>query len=369
MPKRAVTIDARHLKSGIGTYVRNLLEKLTPRTDFSWCLVGSPLQLAPFVCGPHVSVLPCELPIYSLREQLWLPIGAPRDHLFHATHYNAPLLFPGKMVVTIHDVNHLAYAGPYSTKARLYANCVLQGAIHRAKRVITVSKFSKSEIMRHVHGDAHKISVIYNGVNPAFAVAPSLAEKANFRERFALGSDPYVLFVGNLKPHKNLSVLVEAFLAMRQTSSTRCKLLLVGAEEASFRTMLASHRNNRHSAEIIVSGTLSQADIITAYHAASAFAFPSKYEGFGLPLVEAMAAGTPIIAANSSSLPEVCADAALYFEPNDAGTLARHLQLLLCDEQQGKHLAKLAKARLGAFSWSQCADKHLAVYEQAMRGD
>ena len=235
-------------------------------------------------------------PAYSIREQLTRADGsaARGADLFHAPHYVLPPLTPCRSVVTIHDCIHLRF--PQYLPHRLgyaYARSALWVATHRSARVMTVSEASKRDILRYFGVRRSKIDVIYNAIDERFGEAPSDEDVWRVRERYQL-NDPFVLYAGNIKPHKNLERLIEAFYLLRREGSDHVKLLIIGDEISKYATLRrAVHRHKLHK-HVRFFGFVPDQTLAVLYRLAAVFVFPSLYEGFGLPPLEAMASGTPV---------------------------------------------------------------------------
>ncbi len=356
-----ITVDARMLHaSGIGTYLRNLLPRIVAsRPDWSFTILGDPdeLRKEPWVETRSVSIIPFRPAIYSVGEQIQLAWRPPASHMFWAPHYNFPLLWRSKLLVTIHDVCHLALPqlvrGPHR---RAYARFMFRALRRRASCVICVSEFTRAEFLRLVSGNGRPPVTVHNGIDAAwFGVRPAVSPHAR----------PYLLYVGNVKPHKNLGTLLEAFRQI--AGSIPHDLVIVGrqtgfitADEAVVRSAAGLQGRVRFT------GELPSRDLERFMAHADAFVFPSLYEGFGFPPLEAMAAGCPTVVARSASLPEVCGDAALYFDPSRADQLASALTRLLSDEGLRGELGRRGRQQAAKFSWDRCSEQTLAVIEATL---
>src|SRR5215467_3028832 len=348
-----IGIDARKLRDyGIGTYVRNLLRQLARHDDghhyIVFCRDADFETVAAF--GPRFRPVREEAGNYSIREQIAIPIDVRREgiDLFHAPHYVLPPLTPCTSVVTIHDCIHLRF--PQYLPNRIgyaYARAQMWTATHRAARVITVSEASKRDILRYFRVPESRIDVIYNAIDDRFWQQPDDEEIARARERFRL-DNPFVLYAGNIKPHKNLERLIEAFHLLRQDAVFRdVQLLIIGDEISKYATLRrAVHRHKLHK-HVRFFGFVSDRTLAALYRLADVFVFPSLYEGFGLPPLEAMASGTPVITSNVSSLPEVVGDAALMIDPYEPADIADAMQRVLTDAALRADLRErgLARAR------------------------
>ena len=366
-----IAIDARKLRDyGIGTYVRNLLRHLS-RIDSTTEYV--------LLCRPADSEMVEELgrnfraiaeptPAYSVREQFTIPMDLRREgvDLFHAPHYVLPPLTPCPSVVTIHDCIHLRF--PQYLPSRLayaYARGSLWIAAHRSARILTVSEASKRDIRRYFRVPERKIAVIYNAIDERFAEIPTPQEIERVRERYQL-NDPYVLYAGNIKPHKNLERLIEAFYALRRRGFEQVKLLIIGDEISKYATLRrAVHRHKLHK-HVRFFGFVPDQTLAILYRLAKVFVFPSLYEGFGLPPLEAMASGTPVITSNVSSLPEVVGDAALLIDPYEPDALADAMARVLTDSTLQEDLRRKGFARVREFSWERSVRRVREIYGEVL---
>jgi glycosyltransferase involved in cell wall biosynthesis len=359
-----ISIDARMLShSGIGTYLVNLLPRIiaaSPSQTFS--LFGNPEQIRAVIKleEPRVTLIPCSAPIYSIKEQLELPrLISKETKLLWSPHYNIPMLYRGPLLVTIHDVFHLAmpqYVGGWHKRA--YAKLLFARLRGQASHIVTVSEFSRQELLRLTPSGRQPITVTYLGVDESWSTIP----KGQLLHR-----RPYIIFVGNVKPHKNVRGLLEAFsLIYRYISHD---LVIVGKREG----FVTGDETVARQAEtlgkrVVFTGYISDDNLKHYVAGASALVLPSFYEGFGLPPLEAMACGCPVIVSNAASLPEVCGDAALYVDPNNPRDIAATMQHLLSNEVLQDELTQKGLERVKLFSWDKCAQETLQVIQTLLTG-
>ncbi len=368
-----IVIDARKLHDfGIGTYVRNLLQQLgtiDPNTEYA------------ALCGPD----DCDLirtfgenmrPVvesakpYSVAEQFRVPLSLKRlgADLFHATHYVLPPLTRRRSIVTIHDCIHLMFPEYLQNRlAHTYAKAFLWSATQQADRILTVSEASKRDILHLFDVPAEKINVIYNAIDERFMVAPTEEQIARVRERYQLDDD-YILYVGNIKPHKNVERLIDAFAMVREAGLDHLKLLVIGDEITRYASLRRTvHRRKLHG-HVRFLGFLPTETLAILYRLAGVFVFPSLYEGFGLPPLEAMAAGTPVVTSNISSLPEVAGDAAILVDPYDVRSIANGIQLAMTDTVLREQLRTRGFARARQYSWKRSVTRVREIYDEVLRG-
>jgi glycosyltransferase involved in cell wall biosynthesis len=364
-----IAIDARKLHDhGIGTYVRNLVRELSRQAhDDEYVLLCRPGD-AEFVSSlgprfrPHVE----RSGNYSIREQIAVPLALARLHaqVFHAPHYVVSPLTRCPYVVTIHDCIHLRFPEYLPNRLALtYARRVMRVAAARARRILTVSEASKQDILHYLRVPADKVEVIYNGLDEALATLTSPEEVDRVRGRFQLTS-PFVLYAGNVKPHKNVDRLIEAYALFRRQGFHDVKLLIIGDDVSKYKNLRRLvHRFQLHQ-HVRFLGFVPDATLAVLYQLASVFVFPSLFEGFGLPPLEAMALGAPVITSNVSSLPEVVGDAAILIDPRDAGAIAGAMARVLGDPVLRADLVRRGHERVKAFSWARAVARVHEVYRE-----
>jgi glycosyltransferase involved in cell wall biosynthesis len=363
-----IGIDARKLHDfGIGTYIRNLLRylaRLDSRNEF--ILLSRPHDVEGInALGANFRAVPELAGNYSMGEQWRVPLVLRRERvdLFHAPHYVLPPLVRCPSVVTIHDVIHLMFPNYLPSRLALtYARKSITMAARRATRVMTVSESSKRDILRFVDIPADKIDVIYNAYDERFGVEPSEEEVVRVRERYQL-HDRFVLYAGNVKPHKNLERLIQAFHLVRRRGLDDLKLVLIGDEISRYASLRrAVHQHQLHK-YVRFLGYLPEETLAVMYRLAGLFAFPSLYEGFGLPPLEAMASGTPVVTSNLSSLPEVTGDSAILVDPYDPEAIADGMHQVLTNDELRRELRQKGIARARQFSWEDSIRRVHAIYE------
>jgi glycosyltransferase involved in cell wall biosynthesis len=354
-----IVIDARMINnSGIGTYLQNMISNLTKNYELT--LLGNKNELANFPSFKELEIIDFHNPIYSISEQFTAPEKISACDIFISPHYNIPI-FPikaKKRIVIIHDVYHLAFQEELSVAQKIYSKIMMKFAVRLSDRIITVSQFSKSEILKYLNIKESKINVVYFGFN-ATEFSKNTAEFEIIKEKYKLTS-PYFLFVGNIKPHKNLHNLLLAFNKIIQTNSlvpevqNKLKLVVVGeskkliTSDQKFFELLK--KKPTLSEKIIFTGFIEKEHLVSLYKNASALVFPSLYEGFGIPPLEAMACGCPVIASNTASIKEVCADSALYIDPQNENDIADKMTYIISEVKARDQLIEKGKANIKRFS-------------------
>jgi glycosyltransferase involved in cell wall biosynthesis len=364
-----VAIDARKIHDfGIGTYIRNLLRQLARMDhDTEYILLCGEADLGVAAqLGPNFRAVLEPSPNYSIREQIHVPwvLRRERPDLFHAPHYVLPAAVGCDSVVTIHDCIHLMFPQYLPSRAAYaYARAQMWAAVHRSNCILTVSDASKRDILHLFNVPADKIVVVYNAIDSHFSMTPSEEAIARVRERYQL-DHRFVLYVGNIKPHKNLVRLIEAFDELRTGDLEDLKLLIIGDEISKLPALRrAVHRHKLHK-HVRFLGYLHGDQLAVLYRLASVFVFPSLYEGFGLPPLEAMASGTPVVTSNVSSLPEVVGDAAELVDPHDVGSIVDGLRRVLTDPARAAEMRRKGLERAREYSWERSVAKTLEVYRR-----
>jgi len=357
-----ITVDVRMLHaSGIGTYLCHLLPLVIsyhPKVKFN--LLGKVEELGQYSWteAENVVLSDCSSPIYSVAEQFKLFQRIPSEtNLFWSPHYNIPLLYSGKLLVTVHDVCHLAM--PHLTGGlhkQIYAKGMISALSYKANAILCVSNFSKHEVLRMAGNNPLRVHSVYNGVS---------AQWFHIQKEQKPHKKPYLLFVGNVKPHKNLGRLLQAFQLVFEKLPH--DLLLVGKKEGF---LTGDHYVAAKAAELSdrvhFTGYVEDKALQQYFVHADALVFPSLYEGFGLPVLEAMACGCPVLASKAASFPEVCGDAALYCDPYSPEDIAEKISLLIADPSLREELRHKGRKRARQFSWEKCARETFAVIETVL---
>lgn len=347
-----ITIDARMINhSGIGTYIKNLLPNLANK--YNLILLGPQEILSKYEWSETVSIIDCKSKIYSVNEQIEIPLKTPVCDIFISPHYNIPVLpiKAQKKIVVIHDVYHLAFSYKLTRIQRYYSRILINHAVKHYDAIVTTSEFSESEIIKYTGVNKEKITTLHLGFDPVI-IDQNEGEKELIRKKYNL-PPKFIYFVGNIKPHKNLRNLLQAYSILIGKKATH-KLVITGSRKG----FITSDReidsflekSNSLAENVIFTGYVDQKDLINIYKLADVFVFPSYYEGFGIPPIEAMIAGTPVIASREASLPEVCGEAALYcdaFRPDD---IAEKIEMVLTNEDMRNDLVLKGKTNVQRFS-------------------
>jgi glycosyltransferase involved in cell wall biosynthesis len=361
---KTLCIDLRWIdSSGVGVYIKGIMPGLIESLgDVSIVGIGNRSRLEDFTWSraANVHLVDCRAGRYSLAEQVQLPLAIPRNtDLFFSPYYTIPLLYRGRIAVTVHDLSHrLVPEITGNAKKRIYAKVMFREVRRRASIIFTVSNFSKLELLKFTTGPREdNILPTHLGISPEWSLA---GESPSLRLR------PYFIAVGNVKPYKNLGRLVDAFLQV--AARIPHDLVIVGQSEGLITGESSEffERVQRAGDRIMLTGPVTNGDLLSLVGHADALVMPSLYEGFGLPPLEAMAAGVPAVVSRAASLPEVCGDAALYFDPLDADDLSAKLLSIALDPSLRKILRAKGLERSSLFSWQKCAGITASGLRQAL---
>jgi glycosyltransferase involved in cell wall biosynthesis len=368
-----IAIDARKLRDfGIGTYIRNILtglSRLDRETEYVVLCRPDDVESGD-VLGRNFRMVPEPAPLYSVSEQFRIPMALAREHvqMLHEPHYVLPPLVRCRSVVTIHDCIHLMFPQYLPSRlAYVYAKGSMWSAARKATRILTVSEASKRDILRFFDVRPEKVAVIYNAIDERFLAPADPARVDQARQRYQL-DHPFVLYVGNIKPHKNIERLIDAFGRARPNCPDRLKLIIIGDEISKYPALRQSVHKHKLDKHVRFLGFQPAETLSAFYHLADAFIFPSLYEGFGLPPLEAMACGTPVVTSNVSSLPEIAGGAALLVDPYDVDAIAAGICQAVMDQPVRQDLIARGRERARSFSWEQSVRHIHQIYMEVAAG-
>ena len=357
---KTLTIDFRmHKAAGIGSYLQNIIPFILDKFKIS--LLGKTKEIQEYPWGSSVDVIECDSKIYSLKEQWALFIKIPSCDLFWSPHYNVPLLpiKAKKKIVTIHDVFHLVSYQNLSLNQKIYAKIVMGQAIKKSDFIFTVSNFSKNEIKKYTK-TLKDIEILYNAVDfKQFKTIENVDLLKKIKLKYKL-PEKFILFVGSVKPHKNLKNLI---LAIKNID---INLVIVG-KKTGFITgdphlfELIDDLGLKH--KVFFTGYVLKQDIAAIYNLAKLFAFPSLYEGFGIPPLEAQACGCPVVCSNKASLPEIYGDSVIYFDPLNVDQITKKIKQVLDNKTLRDNLIQKGFENIKRFGWEQSAQKFVQIIE------
>lgn len=372
--KREIAIDASgtikpHL-SGIEHYARLIIRSLISQSNSSDTrfILYSPKSLA--------NILPVSsrvahrvIPFPRLWSQIRLAIQTivkPSDVLFVPSHV-IPFLTRGRVVTTIHDLGFLHYPSLYPTLNRWYHTLTFRFSVKRASHIIAISEFTKADILKHTPTlDKNKISVIYHGVDTELFRPISSSDYTTYRDKYG----PYILFVGRLEYKKNISRIIKAYIQLRKKyPKVLHKLVLAGKPKYGFNRIenLVSHAPANIARDIISIGYVINEQVPKMMREADLFLFPTLFEGFGMPVLEAFASGVPVVTSNTTALPEVAGQAAILVNPYSVTEIANACHEIITIRKLYKTLQAKGFQRVADFTWDKAGRQTLDVLESVAR--
>lgn len=374
-----IGIDARFFGTsgkGLGRYTQKLveeLEKIDHNNQYYIFLNQHNFdEYQPK--NPNFHKILVNIPWYSWQEQLIFPniLKKYKLDLVHFLHFNIPILYRKPYFVTIHDLILLEYPTRKASKLNfimytiknLAYRLVIMNAVNTAKKVITISKYTTNSIQKYFHILDKKINMIYEGVDLE-RFNPLNAKEFNFK-KFNIKKDKYILYVGNAYPHKNIDVLIEVFSKLKQKKEIdkELKLVLVGKKDYFFEVIINQVKKLNLENSIIFPGYVSDEELISLYENSLFYVFPSLYEGFGLPPLEAIALGAPIVISNTTCLPEIFGNNIEYFNPKSKTDMEKVLYSFILDKDKRILQKKYHQSILNKYSWSDMAESTKKLYNE-----
>lgn len=354
--------------AGINSYIHNLLTHL-PRVDRDnryTAFIGDG-RFTSSELTLRLSRLPTSRPMVRIFwEQAVQPFALRKEGvgLIHALAFVTPLLSPCPSVVTVYDLSFLLYPDRFKRAKRFYLSLFTRLSARKARRIIAISESTKRDVVHLLGVPPDKVEVVYCGLDDAFR---PLAEDqvAAFRSERGL-SERFILFVGTIEPRKNVTRLIEAFANLLTCQLADLKLVIGGAKGWFYEDVFARAEELGLEGQVMFPGYIPASELPLWYNAAELFVYPSLYEGFGLPPLEAMACGTPVVTANTSSLPEVVGEAGLTVAPLDVEGLAEAMRRVLNDATLRREMRERGLQRAQSFSWTKTARETVQVYRRAM---
>ncbi|MBI5248146.1 MAG: glycosyltransferase family 4 protein [Desulfomonile tiedjei] len=350
-------------QSGIGTVIQEVVPRLLA-APHHFVLLGDPEKLANYV-SDHTEAMSFQNPIYSIGEQISFPRRLLRGtDVLLCPHYNIPVSTFSRIVVIVHDLAHLVLPQFFSGMAkRLYAHLFFRVVLRNAAMIVSPSEFTRKEILTHVRVAPKRVITILNGPGRSFGPPVDMSVDRLARYDVVL---PYILAVGNVKPHKNLEILLKAFFLVKKAADPSLKLVITGQTFESDRAkvrFLGSSCEQLRAEDVVLTGRVSDEDMGTLYHNASLHVVPSLYEGFGLTPLEAVRFGTLPLVADAAALSEVVDDPDLRFDPKDPKDLANKIIKFLREPELLHKKLSEQRRRMERFSWDTAAKAYLRLLE------
>lgn len=359
-----IVIDARESGTSTGRYIDKLIEhmhSLKPKHEFI-VLTKEPRLSFMKKIAPGFKAVECSVKEFTFGEQLDLlkQLRSLEPDLVHFGMVQQPIAYRGKVVTTIHDLTTARFKNPsknaaiVTAKQQVYKR-VIKTAARKSKVIITPSEFVKDDLARFAHINSRKIVVTYEAADPIKGEPKPVEE---------LIGQKFIMYIGRPMPHKNLNRLIEAFEQLRQQFPA-LKLVLAGKLDENYKQIEKSVAKNKVK-NVLFTDFVSDAELRWLYENTAAYVFPSLSEGFGLPGLEAMVAGAPVVSSNATCLPEIYKNGAEYFDPLNVDDMAKAISKVLADEKLRTSLIKRGKDVAAKYSWQDTAQKTLEVYEQAL---
>lgn len=355
-----IVIDARELRTSSGRYVERLLHYLQGVDNVNrYSVLLKPADVAGWTpSNPNFNKVPCRYKEFSFGEQLGLKrqIKSLEADLVHFTFAQQPIWYHGTVVTTIQDLTTLRFSNPdknpavFKFKQKVYAHVVKRVA-RKSVLLITPTVYVKDDVVQYTGVSADKITVTYEA-------ADAISDSAKPVE--ALSGKQFIMYVGRPTPHKNLGRLIEAF-GLLHGQHPDLKLVLAGKKDANYQRIEA-----RGVEGVVFTDFVSEGELRWLYENCQAYVFPSLSEGFGLPGLEAMVHGAPVVSSNATCLPEIYEDAAHYFDPLDAQAIADAINEVLTDKELRSGLVAKGRTQVKKFSWQHMAEQTVEVYQQAL---
>ncbi len=371
MKKIKIGIDARMFSdafTGIGRYNFELTKRFFDlKPDIEWVLFLNEPEFSKFDFPKNVKKVCVNASHYSLAEQTrFLSIlNKEKCDIVWFTHFNRPLLYFKPCVVTIHDTTLSFYPGKKMGQwwRKLAYKLVMTSAVRSAKHIITVSRNTRDDVVKLFGIASQKITPVWNGLSSDFHQCTE-KEHEIVREKFQL-SEEFLLYTGVWREHKNLVRLLRAFAKVRKQNPA-VELVITGRQDPHYPEVLETVKEFDLEKVVKFVGLVDFSDLQKLYSAATLYVFPSLYEGFGLPPLEAMAAGTPAVVSNSSAIPEVCGNAVEYFNPENVEEMAEKISFVLSNDNRKKELVENGFERIKEFDWDKCAEETLKILLEAV---
>lgn len=359
-----LSAESGYRQAGIHTYISQLLNHLPPDPDLEYHVFtqAGATQFLGDHLRPHISRMPTGNPLARIawEQAAWYPAArAARADVLHSMAFVTPIVAPLPKIVTVYDLSFIHFPERYTKFKRWYLQTQTERSVKSAEKVVTISEDGKRDVQQTFNVPASKISVVTPGVHPDFKPL-DCASVDRFRQQKQLDRR-FILHVGTLQPRKNIPVLLRAFAALKDPN---LDLILVGGKGWLFDEIFALVEALNLTNHVRFTGFVPEAELVLWYNAADLFVFPSVYEGFGIPAADAMASGTPVIVANTSSLPEVVGAAGLTFEPQDVPALTERIASVLYDPDQAAKMRQLGLAQARKFSWTQSGIRMATLYRQ-----
>jgi len=377
-----IGIDARFIGpkgTGLGKYTEKLIEnlaKIDSKNHYVIFLRQSNWNWLKLESKNFEKVL-ADIPWYSIFEQIKLPniFASQNLDFLHVPHFNAPIFYRGKFAVTIHDLIHHQFRQESATtrnflvfKIKRFAySYVINHAIKNSQKILTPSNFVKNEIIKTFGGSSSKVTVTYEAAEEEYVQSSKFkVQSSKFLEKFSIRK-PFLIYVGNAYPHKNLEKLLQAFKILTMNYELRTmNLMIICPRDVFWQRLKEKIKEQGLEDQVIMTGYVPATELSIILRSAEAYVFPSLSEGFGIPGLNAMAAKIPVVCSNIPTLKEIYGSAALYFDPDSPSDIASKIDQVLKDEKTRPDLVKRGSEQVKKYSWLKMAQETLRVYEKSL---
>jgi len=378
-----IGIDATPLPKepvGAGTYIIQLIRALTvcraehetSRGELEFVIFahqsGRNLIDIPASPGVNWTILPEKHPVHRLLwEQTTLPILVQHYNIdiLHSLHYTRPAILPCASVVTFHDMTFILYPHLHSNIKRMLFPLVIRFSAQHSQALIAVSECTRLDSIRILNIPDHKIFTVPNGINEEFRPISDITRLEECRRKYRLPKE-FILYVGLIEPRKNLPGLLKAYTRLVQEGG-RPKLVIAGRYGWGYEDVARQIRALNLKGKVLFTGYIPAQDLPMVYNLAQIFVYPSLYEGFGFPPLEAMACGTPVISSGESCMPEILGKAPLYFDAYNEDDIAKKMKTIISDKELRKDLIKKGLEQVKEYNWDECAKETLEVYKELLK--
>ena len=372
MKPKTIGIDARmygYAQTGIGNYIRHLLKfifELDKENNYVIFLMSE--EFDDFeLPNERIKKIKVSSKWYGWKEQLLFPFQLYKENLdlMHFTHFNSPILYFKRSIVTIHDITPYFFPGHKmrSIIRKIGFKAVFFSSVKKASKVIAVSENTKNDIANYFKIRKDKINIIYEGVDEQFKIISDDQKITEIKKKYNI-TKPFIFYTGVWRNHKNLVGLIKAFGILKNKYKLDYQLVLGGKEDPYYPEVRETWEKLGLGSEIIRTGFIDQKDLPLFYNMAKVFVIPSFYEGFGLIGLESFACGTPVVSSNTTSLPEVLDNGAIYFNPKNHEEMAEKIKLVLTDEKLYNELKKKGSKQVEKYSWRKMGEETMDVYKK-----
>jgi glycosyltransferase involved in cell wall biosynthesis len=363
-----IVLDLRtihNLESGDGQFSSNLIREVAflDRANKYVLLTRGPNKDLFKINASNFDLISEDIPPYSIKERFGLAkvVKGINPDIYHTLTFSFPRGINCRSIISVYDLTHLVYPQFFSFRLNLYYKFVVASCTRKAEAILTISENSKADIINKFNLNSKKVEVIYCGVNPVYKKIDTKSARNYIKEKLSI-SEKFMLYVGQIKRHKNLESALDAFRKIID-KGVNIKFVLCGRKILEAGWLSNKIREDGLTNRVMLIDAPSDIDLLNFYNAAEVFIYPSLYEGFGLPPLEAMACGLPVVSSNSASLPEVLGDAAILINPLDIDRIAKSLEDILLNKDKADYFSQKGQERSRLFSWEKSARALLKLYE------